>query len=698
MRSCYWIVLLLLTLQAVSAHGQDNVNSRQVTRIACIGNSVTFGFKLKNPRQESYPARLEALLGESYQVRNFGLSGATLLSKGHKPYIKSPEFSEAVNYQPDIVIFDLGLNDTDPRNWPNFSDDFITDYQKLVGCFKTKAGQSPRIYICLMTPIFYGHPRFKSGTRDWFRQIQENIKQVAQNTGATLIDLHAPLYKRPDLFSDYLHPDAEGAEIIARTVYSSVTGDYGGFRLAPIFGEHMVFQQNKPVVIYGVSDSRDKIEVYLHAQYAETAPGSDGKWRITIPPVKAGGPYILQIKVNGILKVDWNDIMSGEVWFCSGQSNMEFELKLSENGKSAAEKATDNGLRFFNYKGFISTNNIEFDSISLKRINDLSYFEGSWQTCSPGTASEFSAIGYYFGNSLRQKLDVPVGLIQVAVGGAPIEAFTDRKSLEFNPVLVDEFYNKGSNDLIFDWVRQRISKNNTLSRNPLQRHPYDPAYIFEAGIEPLGSFPVQGVIWYQGESNAHYTELYTIAFREFINSWRKFWHSLDLPVFFAQLSSIDRPSWPHFRDIQRQLADSVPNTALVVTSDLGDSLNVHPVQKKQVGERFALQALNKVYGLKVKSDGPIPVKINKTPGSLIITFKSTRKLNTSDGKPINELEIAGHDAIFRPVSAKLKRNRIIIMEPGNSIKAVRYGWKPFSHGNLVNEAELPASTFLKKVN
>jgi hypothetical protein len=487
-------------------------------------------------------------------------------------------------------------------------------------------------------------------------------------------------------------------DIIATTVYSSDTNDSVGFRLAPIFSEHMVFQQKKPVEVYGFSNSNDKIEVFLHAQYSETRTGSDGKWKITMPPLPAGGPYILQIRVNGVLNVDWNDIMSGEVWFCSGQSNMEFELKLSENGQTEAENASDNMLRLFNFKGFIRTNNIEFDSVSLKRINNLDYFEGLWQTCSPETASEFSAIGYYFGKNLRQKLKVPVGLILVAVGGAPIEAFTDRKTLEFNPVLVGEFNNKGSNDLIFDWVRQRKSKNNALSSNPLQRHPYDPAYIFEAGIEPLGSFPVQGVIWYQGESNAHNAELYRIAFTEFVHSWRKFWHNSDLPVFFAQLSSMDRPLWPRFRDVQRQLSESVPNTALVVTSDLGDSLNVHPVRKKQVGERFALQAFNKVYGLKVLSDGPTPLKIKKTSESLIITFKSAGKLKTSDGKPVCELEIAGQGGIFRSVNAVLKRNRVTIIKPGKNIEAVRYGWKPFSHGNLVNEADLPASTFLININ
>ncbi len=690
--------IFLLVLQISAAPGQNRVSGQhpweRPQRIACVGNSVTFGYGLTNRDHDSYPARLQAMLGEDYLVGNFGRSGATLLSKGHNPYVKTEEYRNALEFLPDVVIIHLGLNDTDPRNWPNYRDDFMGDYQRLISSFKTESGASPRVYICLMTPIFTGHPRFRSGTRDWYWQIQEQIRQVARNTGARVIDLNAPLSKRPDLFADNLHPDAVGAEIIAQTVYAALTGDYGGFRLAPLFGEHMVFQQNKPVEIYGVANSNDTITVTFHTLTSETATGSDGRWKIILPPLPAGGPYPLQIRVNGALQVDWSDLLVGEVWLCSGQSNMEFELKGSENGPAEARNTTDAKLRFFNYRGLVRTNDIAFDSVSLNRINALDYFEGSWQSCSPETAPGFSAIGYYFGRNLRRNLDVPVGLVVVAVGGAPIESFIDRKTLEFHPVLVDVFPNRSKNDFIFEWVRQRTSKNISLSSNSLQRHPYDPGYIFEAGIAPLGRFPIQGVLWYQGESNAHHPELYRTSFTELVHSWREFWNDQQLPFFFAQLSSIDRPTWPHFRDVQRQLAEQIPHTAMVVTSDIGDSLDVHPVQKREVGERFALQALGRVYERRVVSEGPVPGKVTKTHAGLVVTFKSARKLKTSDGKPLRELEVAGTDAIFRPASGRLKGNKLIVEESGREIQTVRYGWKPFSRGNLVNEAGLPASTFL----
>lgn len=212
-------------------------------RIACIGNSVTYGFGLQDRETECYPSQLQKILGGNFIVANFGVNGATLLSKGHRPYVQSEAYRKALDFKPDIVIIDLGLNDTDPRNWPFYRDEFTRDYLDLINSFRSSEGKAPKVYICRMTPIFHQHPRFKSGTRDWFWQIQSAIEIVAKSCGAQLIDLHTPLYSRPDLFADALHPDTEGAGIIARTIGSVLTGDFGGFRLPRVFAEHMVFQQ-----------------------------------------------------------------------------------------------------------------------------------------------------------------------------------------------------------------------------------------------------------------------------------------------------------------------------------------------------------------------------------------------------------------------------------------------------------------------
>ncbi|HPT32215.1 MAG TPA: sialate O-acetylesterase [Prolixibacteraceae bacterium] len=475
------------------------------------------------------------------------------------------------------------------------------------------------------------------------------------------------------------------------------SGNPGGFRLAPVFGEHMVVQQKKPILFYGSSNRGDQIRVRFDQENRQ-AETTGELWKAEFPPVPAGGPHSLEIWVNDTLKIQWHDILSGEVWLCSGQSNMAFELKNAEGGQAAVQVSGDPGLRLFNYRGFIATDDIAFDRSSLDRINKLDYFKGAWQQSSPEQAADFSAIAYHFGRLIREKLQVPVGLVQVAVGGAPIESFIDRKSLEDHPVLVPEFRNREKNELIMEWVRGRIMRNIGPSALKNQRHPYDPAYIFDAGIAPLGGFPVQGVIWYQGESNAHDAELYRTAFKVFLQSWRNFRNDPELPFLFAQLSGIDRPSWPVFRDMQRRLAEEMPRTWMAVTSDLGDSLNVHPIRKREVGERLAALALNKIYGKNIVCEGPGPFKITRKEDRVTISFRSAGGLRTSDGKPLRELEIAGSDGIFMEVPCTIKGKRVEVPCAGQNIQAVRYAWKPFSHGNLVNRSAWPASTFLKEVS
>ena len=664
-------------------------------RIACIGNSVTYGFGLHDRETESYPSQLQKILGNNFEVGNFGVNGTTLLSKGHRPYVQSEGYRKALEFKADVVVIDLGLNDTDPRNWPIYKDEFTRDYLDLIRSFKTMNGKDPKVYICLMTPIFHNHPRFKSGTRDWFRQIQEKIGLVAKSCGAELIDLHAPLYSRPDLFADALHPDIEGAGIIAKTIGAAIIGDYGGFKLSHAFSEHMVLQRNQPIELSGTSNRQDHIQLKFAGKSAECTTGSDGKWHLALSQVTAGGPYNMQILVNGKIVIDWNDILVGEVWFCSGQSNMAFRLDQSQNGKDESEKAVDANLRLLNFQGIAETSDIKWDSTTLKKVNQLLYFQGEWKKCSPKDAGSFSAIAYHFGKELRERLHVPVGLIQVAVGGAPAEAFIDRYSLEHHPQLVNVLYNWSSNDFIMEWCRQRATANISSGNNPLQRHPYMPAYIFEAGISRFQGFPVKGVLWYQGESNAHNMEQHEVVFPELIRSWRQFWKNDKLPFVFAQLSSIQRPGWELFRDSQRRMAGTLPNCYMAVTSDLGDSLNVHPIHKKEVGHRLALQALQKVYGQAVKADGPAPLKAIRLGKSRVeIIFDIDQNLQTSDGKSLFELDAAGSDEVFFPVTGELKGNKITIVNKNDQvITQVRYGWRPFSRGNLINSYRLPASTF-----
>ena len=691
-------LFLLLVLQFSAVTGQNRVTARQTwvrpQKIACVGNSVTFGYGLANRDHDSYPARLQALLGEDYLVGNFGRSGATLLSRGHNPYVKTEEYRKALEFLPDVVVIHLGLNDTDPRNWPNYRDDFIADYQGLIRSFKTDAGTSPRVYICLMTPIFSGHPRFKSGTRDWFWEIQEAIKRVATGTGARLIDLHTPLYHRPDLFKDALHPDSEGTAIIARTVFEYLTGDFGGLQLASVFDHHMVLQQKKAIPVWGKANAGQIIEATFGSQKRTAVAGENGQWKVVFDPVAAGGPFTLAVTAGGNLAVTLQNIMVGEVWICAGQSNMEFRLDQARGAQPIISGAEGDNLRLLNKTGIVRPDDVAWDSLSLARIDRLQYFGGTWTPSTPDNAAHFSAIGYSFGKKIAEILGVSVGLISISVGGAPAEAFIDRRTLEFDPTLVDVLSNWKQNDFMMDWVRLRAARNLSGSPDKLRRHPYEPAYIYEAAMSDWRGLPIAGVIWYQGESNVHNPLHYQNAFAALVQSWRATFENPGLPFYFAQLSSISRPSWPYFRDVQRRLAHSLLNTAMVVTSDLGDSLDVHPVRKIEVGTRFADIALSNVYGIEGISCGsPEPDAILRDNMKLIITFMNARTLSTSDNQPLRELETEGPDGVFKTVTGLLKGNQIIVDTGDAAITRVRYGWKPFSRGNLVNDAGWPASTF-----
>ncbi|WP_010665287.1 GDSL-type esterase/lipase family protein [Marinilabilia salmonicolor] len=685
-------LLILLLLAAVSLPGFS-----QKTRVACIGNSVTFGYKIDKREENSYPAQLQELLGNEYLVGNFGKSGATLLRKGHRPYMEQEEFKQAVAFQPDVIIISLGLNDTDPRNWPNYRDDFIADYMSLIDSFRKADGSKPEVWIGRMTPIFHSHPRFMSGTRDWFWQIQKTIEQVAENCNARIIDWHTPLHTRPDLFPDALHPIKEGAAIMAQMAFQHITGDFGGIRPASIFGDHMVLQRDTLIPVWGLANRNEEIKLKLNNQKITTRAGVDGKWKVNFRAMPAGGPHKLKIEAES-RTITFKDIMIGEVWLCTGQSNMAFKVRQSAKGQEPISNASSSQIRLMNFHPIAETNNTAWDSTTLSKVNNLDYLSGKWEPATEASVADFSAIGWYFGKKLQEELDVPVGLIHVAVGGAPTESFIDRKTLEFHPRLVNFLYSWNTNDHVMQWCRERAQKNISQANNNLQRHPYHPAYLFEAGISKISGYPIKGVLWYQGESNAHNIELHEILFPTMVKSWQIAWNQPNLPFIFAQLSSLNRPSWPHFRDSQRRLATEIPYTWMVVTSDFGNETDVHPVNKYPVGKRMAQTALNQIYGLTHIPTGNNPIlSVKRLQNNIEIKFSHSDQLQTKDSEPIRELEVASKDGIFKPEAGSLEGNNIIIPDPERTIKHIRYGWRPYSKGNIVNEHGIPVSTFQVEV-
>ncbi|WP_316831629.1 GDSL-type esterase/lipase family protein [Pedobacter aquatilis] len=687
----FFKVFTLLLLSAVSSA------YAQKTRIACIGNSVTAGYLLAEPESQSYPARLQQLLGNGFEVANFGFSGATLLKKGHRPYYKTTAFKNAISYKADVAFIDLGLNDTDPRNWPNFKQDFKKDYGWLIDTLR-QTSPKIKIYICAMSPVFSDHPRFKSGTRIWYKQIQQAIAALADAYHLPLIDLQEALQMHPDLFTDSLHPDAEGASLIAKTIYEHYTGNFGGLKLSGIFGDDMVLQRDKPLPVYGTANAGEVVSVRFKGFTRSTKTGSNGHWKIYLPATKAGGPYQLSISSTG-KTIQLKNVLFGDVWLCAGQSNMAFALKDASTGPADLVRLKkEQHLRLLNYQPLVETANNAWDSLSLKSVNRLNYFSGKWTRPDAASAGNFSAIGYYFGERLLKSEKVPIGLIQLAVGGSGIESWLDRETMEADPLLVDMLSNWRASDFLQDWVRERAGLNLKNAKAKKQRHPYEPCYNDEAGIAKIAEFPIKGVIWYQGESNTHNPELYAHEFPLLVNSWRKKWGKT-LPFYFVQLSSIDRSSWPYFRDMQRKLAAEIPGVAMAVSLDLGDSLNVHPKAKKQIGERLVLLALANSYDKKLESTGPLISQAKMSPGKITLHFSHARQLATRNGERLIGFELEDNKGTRYPASGKIIGSTIVLTIPKQlKITKVLYAFAPFSRANLINQAGLPASTFSISLN
>ncbi len=667
--------------------------AQKKVKVACVGNSITYGYLLPERETNAYPSKLQKMLGEGYEVGNFGKSGATLLNKGHRPYTQQQEYKDALAFAGDIVVIHLGINDTDPRNWPNYRDEFIGDYRALIQSFRD-ANPSARIIIARMTPLSDRHHRFESGTRDWHDQIQEAIALVAKAEDIQMINFYEPLLPYPYILHDAIHPDVEGAEMLASIVYKGITGNYGGLSMPDIYTDNMVLQHSRELTLRGTADAGEKVTLTIARQKHRTVADSDGQWQVKLRPLKAGGPYTLTVSTDK-LKLTYNNVLAGEVWLCSGQSNMEFMLKQCATGKRDIPSAECKDIRLFDMKARWRTNPVEWAETTLDSLNHLQYFrEAAWTECTPQTAADFSAVAYYFGRMLQDSLQIPVGLICNAVGGSPTEAWVSRRTLEHEFPAILRNWTK--NDFIQPWVRERSAQNIRKSTNKFQRHPYEPCYLFESAILPLQHFPISGVIWYQGESNAHNIEAHERLFPLLADSWRKYFGSETLPFYYVQLSSLNRPSWPLFRDSQRRLLNTIPATGMAVSSDVGNPGDVHPTQKLEVGQRLARLALNGAYGKEyVVPCGPLYRSVDFRNGSAIVHFDHAEGLRPAhEGDSICTFEIAGEDHTFYPATAEIQGTTIKLHSPEVPLPTiVRYGWQPYTRANLVNREGLPASTF-----
>lgn len=463
--------------------------------------------------------------------------------------------------------------------------------------------------------------------------------------------------------------------------------------IAPVFSNDMVLQRNKPVKFFGKGAEGAKIEVSFLNKTIKAVTDSNGDWQTEFPATAAGGPYTIQIS-DGQNTISLNNILIGDVWLCSGQSNMDFSLKASKTGAEELKtKSFNPQIRVLHRAGIVSTYNTAWDSTTLEKVNRSEYFAGNWESLNETSAASFSAVGYYFGKKVATEQNVPIGLIQVAVGGSPTESWVGTKRLEQEPQLAGIVKDYEHSDYVMPWCRERIGQNLVHARNKMQLHPFQPGYNFKAGILPLVQLPIAGVIWYQGESNAHNVAGHARIFETLVSDWRQKW-GYQFPFYYVQLSSIERPLWPEFRDSQRQLLSQIPNSGMAVSLDLGDSLDVHPTRKKEIGDRLALLALSGYYKQNIVSNGPLPKRAARIKNNILVEFAKKEKLLTPDHKALIGFELVDLDGKNIAAQAAIRGDKVEILVPtGKKIKSVRYAYQPFTRANLMNEAGLPASTF-----
>ena len=492
------------------------------------------------------------------------------------------------------------------------------------------------------------------------------------------------------------------------TVFCISFPSYTQLRLPPFFTDHMVLQRDHLIPIQGKGTPKSSIVVRFGSEQYRTQVLQDSTWRVILKKQQANTlGQALTIK-NKNEQITLNDVLVGDLWLCIGQSNMEWPLKNESHYNEELNAVRQPLLRFYNttYAGKNSYNQKFTDSL-LKLLNPKDFYQGKWEVSNPKSAPEMSAVGYYFGKKILQEEEIPIGLIHMAIGGAPIEAFIRPQTLRRHPLFKSKM--KGNwlyNEALPVWIRERGIQN-LGDLNPLHKntegphHAFQPGFAYTAGIKPLSQIPIKGILWYQGESNAQEKERvleYNSLQKLMIDDFRAQWKQPKLPFYWVQLSSIDSTQykshfWPEFRNEQRKALDRIAYGGMAVSSDVGSKNDVHPRNKKEIGNRLARWALNKTYKKEVLPSGPLPKEALFKNGKIIVTFHHFGKeLQTSDGSAVRGFSIDKKTKL----EAVLRKAQVELFTKTKP-EFIYYGWQPFSTANLVNSENLPTSTFKLKV-
>jgi len=488
--------------------------------------------------------------------------------------------------------------------------------------------------------------------------------------------------------------------LVATLLHSLAISVRADVTLPALLADHMVVQRGLPVHVWGMAAPHEAVAVTFRGETKSATADDDGRWSVYLSPGEAGGPFPLSIKATNTIVL--NDILVGDVWVASGQSNMEFGMKGVTNAEAEIAAAQYPKIRMFMVKH--KPADYPLENVESK----------GWAACTPETVADSSAVAYFFARNVQQRLGVPIGLVESSWGGTAAESWTSLHSLSADASLMPVFAARAKtldteSTTVLHQQKEEREFQQALAQakaegKPLPWRPWHPdfaawapAALFNGMIAPLTPFAIRGVIWYQGEANASPDRafLYARLFQTMIRDWRKAWGEGDFPFLFVQIANWNTEPgelWPEVRNAQRQ-ALALKNTGMAVTIDIGDPVDIHPKNKQDVGLRLALAARAIAFGEKVEWSGPLYRQITQEEHALRVWFDHAGGL-VAKGAELTGFEIAGADGKYSAADAKIDGASVIISSPAVPTPvSVRYGWAANPSCNLFNKEGLPASPF-----
>ncbi|HLH36114.1 MAG TPA: sialate O-acetylesterase [Alloacidobacterium sp.] len=473
--------------------------------------------------------------------------------------------------------------------------------------------------------------------------------------------------------------------------------------LPRILSSHMVVQRDLPVHVWGKAAPGESVSVRFRGESRKTNAGPLGRWSLYLAPGAAGGPFEMTVESkhpgNAVAQtITLDDVLVGDVWVASGQSNMEFPMSDAATASQDIPKAFIPNLRLF----VVQRQAVDYPQDDVE--------SDGWNASTPNSVGNFSAVAWYFAREIGAREHVPVGIINSSWGGTPAEAWTRMGALAADAALMpvfaswDKWAARESDSVFLRKEKPHLIAEAKAQGRPAPEFPWlpqlesqSPALLYNGMIAPLTPFPIRGVIWYQGEGNtdSDRAPLYGRLFRAMIEDWRRQWGIGDFPFLFVQIANYKAGSiedWPTLRQQQFESLE-LRNTGMAVTVDIGDPENIHPTDKLDVGLRLSYWARAISYGENVEVSGPLFRQAVPEGSSIRVWFDHSGKLVIKNGDLVS-FEVAGIDGKFVPATAAIENNTVVVSSPSVTEPVyVRYGWSDNPQCNLFNGAGLPASPF-----